>query len=173
MPDFNFTTKTGAPFKLLTESPLRIITLDASDYPMSVFRGKTFKDDIPELYSDMLISNISINNTLKIQILETSGGPFTHIFGNRTIPISFSGIILNSKENKGEENFKKYYKNYCSMSTCAENNYILYLTFLNFTVQGYMLNYSISYQATNNSILNISFQIIPTLVDVTDIEELL
>jgi hypothetical protein len=122
--------------------------------------GKTYR--ATNAYSNFLIQQVQEDRQEKQQILETFGEPYIFLFGERARVIAIQGILINSWDFNWEAEWWHNYENYLRGTRCVENDTMVFLTFDNTVVGGYILNSSASKNAQDRHSVQFSFQMFVT-----------
>jgi hypothetical protein len=137
-PSGSISNRDHAPVYLVDSGTNRKLSNGAKDYLEQ--NGKRMTD----IYSNFLIQSVQEERMEKAQILETFGEPFVFLFGERARVLNISGVLLNSFDFNWRQEWLENYDNYLRGTRCVENDSLIFLSFDETLVGGYILATSVT-----------------------------
>jgi hypothetical protein len=145
-----------APVYLVDSGTNRKLSNGAKDYLEQ--NGKRMTD----IYSNFLIQSVQEERMEKAQILETFGEPFVFLFGERARVLNISGVLLNSFDFNWRQEWLENYDNYLRGTRCVENDSLIFLSFDETLVGGYILATSVTEATGEKNFVQFQFQFFVT-----------
>lgn len=152
-------TSSGKP-KYLVDAGSRASNKDFTPLEVTGTDGKVYR--ATDVYSNFLIQQVQEDRQEKQQILETFGEPYIFLFGERARVLTFQGILVNSWDFNWEAEWWYNYENYLRGTKCVENDTMVFLTFDNTVVGGYIINSNAVKTAQERHTVQFSFQMFVT-----------
>lgn len=115
-----------------------------------------------EIYSNFILQNITETRQEKQQILETFGDSYIFLFGERPRVMAFNGVLLNTYDFNWEAEWWHNYDNYLRGTKCVENDSMIFLSFDNTLIGGYILSAQSSKSAQERHFSQFSFEMFVT-----------
>jgi len=113
-------------------------------------------------YTDFVVTNASVSNSEKNQIVETFGDVYMYFFGSQVQALRVSGILLDSPNYPWLTEWQYNYNNFLKGTKLIENNARAYFR-LGFDVyEGYLANCEISFDAVDDYRVPFSFMFFVT-----------
>jgi hypothetical protein len=120
--------------------------------------GQRFTD----VYSNFLIQSVTEERMEKAQVLETFGEPFIFLFGERARVLNISGILLNSFDFNWKAEWMENYERFLRGTKCVENDALVFLSFDETLVGGYVISTTTQTSATDKNFVQFQFQLFVT-----------
>lgn len=115
-----------------------------------------------DVYSNFLLQAINEERAEKFQILETFGEAYIFLFGQRARMMTFQGILVNTWDFNWEAEWWENYELYLRGTKCVEQDAMVFLSFDNTIVGGYILQANATKDATQRNFVNFQFQMFVT-----------
>lgn len=112
--------------------------------------------------TSFLLQAVSEQRVEKSQIVETFGEDFIFLFGERPRMVTFSGVLLNTKDFNWKNEFLHNYEMYFRGTRTLEMDARVYLTFDDVMCEGYVLSTSVDMNSDNRNLAQFSFQMFVT-----------
>lgn len=156
----------GIQIKQDTYATIRVVSASGEDLFMinsssdAEFEGtSTGKSD---RYSNFLLQQVQEQRVEKQQIIETFGDDYVFFFGERPRMVSFSGVLLNTKDFNWKYEWWENYEKLFRGTRLVEENARLYIYYDDVVLSGYLLQSQTSDDANNPCAVQFGFQLFVT-----------
>jgi hypothetical protein len=87
-----------------------------------------------------LLQSVTSPRAEKFQVIETFDAPVSYLFGERHEIYTFSGVLIDTQEYKWKKEFIDVYNQALRATRCVELGASAFLTYLDDTVEGFVIN---------------------------------
>lgn len=112
--------------------------------------------------SNFLLQSVAEQRAEKHQIILTFGEPYVFFFGEQPRIITVSGVLLNTEDFNWRAEWWENYENLLRGTQCVRMKTRVYLSWDDIIVEGYILSANAVEDASNNNIVQFSFQMFLT-----------
>jgi hypothetical protein len=118
-------------------------------------------------YVGFILTNVQEAHSEKLQIIPLPGDTYaSYFYGAQPRQFSFSGVLLNTKEDKWRDSFEQLYENYIRGSTASRNFNIVQVSYGNRVVSGWLSMLSQQVEGNSDLYTAFSFTMLVSRVDI-------
>lgn len=152
----------GIQIKEETFVTLEVKTKDGKNLLLLDGGGSVEKGDISYTprYSNFLVQSVSESSQEKVQIIETFGPAFAFFYGTRPRVVNISGLLLNSADFNWKNEWWTNYETYLRGTQLVAANTMVYISYEDTTLVGYILSCSTDTQADPSEYVPFQFQML-------------
>lgn len=150
----------GIEIKQDTYAVLRVIKITGEDIPIFDSSSAEEENGIGHStrYSNFILQQVQEQRVEKQQIIETFGEDYIFFFGERPRIMTFSGILLNTRDFNWKNEFLENYERHLRGTRLVEQNARLYLYFDDLVIEGYIIQSNVNYMSDSPYHVQFSFQ---------------
>lgn len=133
----------GIEIKKNTNASIRIVDAFDNEIPLlnsSAPPGEDANQAFSGSWSNFILTSVQETRSEKSQVVETFGEDYIFFFGERPRSLTFSAILMNTKDFNWKSEFWENYERYLRGTRCLELNARLYLSWDDVIVEGYLLS---------------------------------
>lgn len=139
----------GIEIKQDTYAVIRVIKVTGEEIPIFDSSSSESTDGIgySTRYANFILQQVQEQRVEKQQIVETFGEDYIFFFGERPRIMTFSGVLMNTRDFNWKNEFLENYERYLRGTRLVEQNARLYLYFDDLVIEGYLIQSMVNYAA--------------------------